>query len=206
MTYDFFSRLIDPEVTAAVQCLEDAIQKAGLNATSVDRILCVGGSSNLGPLQEKLKNKYGEGKLYYPSKVMWDISRGASVISMSSGGYGLNQDIGLMLCNHEFYPLLSKGQRLPCHENQMNFAITDDEKTARFIITDEKQSFMKEINVPAGGFMAEQFEVSCFIDPDMLLRLRIRSMRYQKQYLCLWTYDHLKIYYDLGGEDDEADG
>ena len=51
--------------------------------------------------------------------------------------------------------------------------------------------------------MSEQFEVSCFIDPDLLLRLRIRSTEFQKPYLYLWTYDRLKIYYQIEGNDND---
>lgn len=199
MNYEYFAELIEPEVTAALNCLESTISKAGLNATNIDKILCVGGSSKLKPFREKIIGIYGEEKLYFPEKVMWDISRGASIVCMSTGGYGLNQDIGLLLNDREFYPLLHKGQRLPCPERVMNFATVDDEKEARFIITDENRSFKQYISVPCGGFMNERFEVCCFIDPDLLFRLRIRSTKFQKQYLCLWTYDRLKIFYCIEG-------
>ena len=202
--YDYFAKLISPIVNDALSRLEGAIHKAGLNVTNIDKILCVGGSSKLRPLREKLEMIYGIKMLYYPEKVMWDIAKGAAVVSMSSGNFGLNQDLGLILNDGEFFPLIKKGQPLPCRERKLNFAITNDELHAKFIVTDakepEKRSFTQYITVPAGGFMKEQFELSCFIDPDHLFRFSIRSTQFMKQYLHFWTYDRLKIFYQIEGE------
>lgn len=201
--YEYFEELIQPEVDKAMTCLENAIKASGLNLTNIDCILCVGGSSKLRPLKEKLIEKYGEDMLYYPQMVMWDIAKGASIISMSSGRYGLNQDIGLMLSDGEFFALLNKNQPLPCEEKRLSFALTTNEKNARFVMTDARdeknRSFVQNVAVPAGGFLEEKFELSCFIDDDNLLRVRIRSSRFQKKVLHTWTYDRLKIYYDLKG-------
>ena len=115
--------------------------------------------------------------LYYPEKVMWDIAKGAAIVNMSSGKFGLNQDLGLILDDGEFFPLILRGQTLPCRERVISFAITNDEKHAKFVVTDakepEKRSFTQYITVPAGGFMKEQFELACFIDPYHLFRLSI---------------------------------
>lgn len=201
--YDFFAELISPIINDAVSCLEGAIKKAGLMTANIDRILCVGGSSKLLPLRKKLEGIYGNKMLFYPEKVMWDIAKGAAVVSMSSGKFGLNQDLGLILDDGEFFPLIKSGQTLPCRERKLNFAITNDENHAKFVVTDakepEKRSFTQYITVPAGGFMKEQFELACFIDPDHLFRLSIRSTQFMKQYLHFWTYDKLKIFYQIEG-------
>ena len=201
MEYSCFAELIDPEVNMALDCLENAINKSGLNRTNIDCILCVGGSSKLRPLREKLVQKYGEDMLVYPKEVMWDIAKGASIICMTGGHYGLNHDIGLVLSDDEFYPLFSKGQPLPCREVSKRLAIVDDSKQARFVITDAKdvknRSFTQNVTVPAGGFLEEQFEISCFIDENNLFRMRIRSTRFMNEVLHTWTYDRLKVFYVL---------
>ncbi len=201
--YDFFAELISPIVDDAIRLLEGVIRKAGLTTANVDKILCVGGSSKLRPFREKIEEIYGREMLYYPEKVMWDIAKGAAIVNMSSGKFGLNQDLGLILDDGEFFPLILRGQTLPCRERVISFAITNDEKHAKFVVTDakepEKRSFTQYITVPAGGFMKEQFELACFIDPDHLFRLSIRSTQFMKQYLHFWTYDKLKIYYGIEG-------
>lgn len=203
MEYEYFSELIAPEVEKAMKCLSGAVDKSGLNMKNIDCILCVGGSSKLRPLREKLIEKYGEEMLYYPQKVMWDIAKGASMISMTEGHYGLNQNIGLILSDGEFLTLMEKSQPLPCKEKNVSLAIVTDEKKAQFVITDSKEdnerSFVQYITVPAGGFYEEIFELSCFVDDDNLLRMRIRSSRKEKTVLHSWTYDRLLVYYDLEG-------
>ena len=207
--YDYFSLLIEPEINEAIDCLERTINKAGLNITNIDRILCVGGSSKLRPLKEKLISKYGEELIYYPESVMFDIASGAALINLTGGRYGLNQDLGLIMSNGEFYPLIKKGQPLPCQEAKMYFATVNDEKVAKFIVTDseksETSSFQKFITIESedAGLMSEMYEVSCFIDPDMLFRFRIRSSRFQHRYLSLWTYDKIKVFYKLGSIDEK---
>ncbi len=201
--YDQFKELIEPEVDRALFCLKSAIEKSGLNKANIDCILCVGGSSKLRPLKERLVDEYGEDMLYYPKMVMWDIAKGASLISMSCGSYGLNQDLGLMLSDGEFYTLLNKGQRLPCREKQISVALVTDEKFAKLVFTDSKdeklRSFVQNVKVPAGGFYEEMFILSCFIDEDNLFRLRVQSSRFMKTILHTWTYDRLKVFYDLEG-------
>lgn len=201
--YEQFKELIEPEVERATYCLKTAIDKSGLNKANIDCILCVGGSSKLRPLKERLIEEYGADMLYYPKMVMWDIAKGASLISMSSGTYGINQNIGLMLSDGEFYTLINKGQFLPCREKQISVALVTDEKFAKFVFTDSKderlRSFVQYVKVPAGGFYEEQFILSCFIDDDNLFRLKVQSSRFMKTILHTWTYDKLKVFYDLEG-------
>lgn len=207
LEYELFEELVQPEVNEALNCLERAIKKAGLNKANIDAILCVGGSSRLKPFRDKAIGIYGSGKLIYPEKVMWNIAEGAAVIGMtnSAGGYGLNQDIGLILSDGSFYPLLRKTQAVPCKEKKINFASVTDERSVRFLITDaedpSKRSFEQPIVLDreGQGFMSEQFEVSCYVDPDLLFRFRVRSTEFMKRYLYLWTYDKLKIYYQIEG-------
>ena len=205
--YETFEELVEPEINEAINCLNRAIEKAHLNKANIDAILCVGGSSRLKPFREKVIELYGEEKVVYPKKVMWNIAEGAAVISMSNaaGGYGMNHDVGLIMSDGSFYPLLRKGQRIPCREKKINFASVTDEQAVRFLITDAedplKRTFEEPIVIDREGqhFMSEQFEISCFVDPDLLLRFRVRSTEFMKRYLYMWTYNKLNIYYQIEG-------
>ncbi len=203
--YDFFSSLVEPEVNEALNCIERAIAKAKLNKENIDAILCVGGSSRLKPFRERVIASYGYEKIIYPEKVMWNIAEGAAVVGMSNaaGGYGMNQDIGLIMSDGSFYPLLKKGQKIPCKEKKINFASVTDEKSVRFLVTDAedpaKRTFEQPIVIDreGQGFMSEQFEVSCFVDPDLLFRFRVRSTEFMRKYLFIWTYNKLNVFYKI---------
>lgn len=209
--YDFFVELVQPEVNEAINCLKRVIEKANLNKVNIDAVLCVGGSSRLKPFREQVINEFGEDKVVYPDKVMWDIAKGAAMVSMtySSGGYGMNQDVGVIMSNGSFYPLIYKHQRVPCREKKINFASVTDEKSVRFLVTDaedpDKRSFEQPIVIDreGQGFMSEQFEVSCFVDPDLLFRIRVRSTEFMRRYLYLWTYANLKMYYQIEESKDD---
>ena len=53
LDYDWFADIIDPEVNMAMDCLKKAIDQSGVGLANIDRIVMVGGSSNLRPLIEK---------------------------------------------------------------------------------------------------------------------------------------------------------
>jgi len=206
--YELFEQLVEPEVNEAINCINVAIDKAHLNKANIDAVLCVGGSSRLKPFREKVTELFGEEKVIYPEKVMWNIAEGAAIVSMSNtaGGYGMNQDMGLILSNGTFYPLLRKGQRIPCKEKMIHFASVTDEKSVRFLITDAEDPSKRTFEQPVvieregQGFMSEKFEVSCFVDPDLLFRFRVRSTEFMRSYLYMWTYNKLNIYYQIEGE------
>lgn len=199
--YDYFSLLLEEDVSNAMRCLEEAIEKAGLNRASLDCILCVGGSSKLRPLKERLYSTYGEEMVYYPDKVMWDIAKGAAISSSRSSTFCSNQEIGVLLSNGELFPILQKGQPLPCKEFEMNFAIVDDEKYAKFVITDnkfeEKRTFTKNLLHLTRGFMGEHFILKCYVDQDFVFKIAIRSSAAYEEKFIVWKYNELKVYYKI---------
>jgi len=119
--YDYFSLLIEKDIEKAENCLKKAIEESGKSKTEIDRILCVGGSSKLRPIREKLTEIYGEDVVFYPESVMWDIAKGAAYISINQGDHTLNKPLGIILSDNSFFPIIQNGQRLPCKENIFYF-------------------------------------------------------------------------------------
>ena len=203
--YDYFSLLIEQDIENAVNCLNRAIQKAGLNSSSLDRILCVGGSSKLRPLREKLESIYGEDMLLYPDRVMWDIAKGAALISTKQGGYTLSKSIGLELCDGTFFPLFKKGQAVPCQELKMTVSVVDQDekglKDARFIFTDSQSPDERELYepfvLPLRGFADEYIQLSCYIDQDNIFKLKVGSNRVSESREKVWHYENLKVSFHI---------
>ncbi len=202
--YDFFALLLEEDVNRAVACIDDAISKSGKNIANIDRIICVGGSSKLRPLKEKLIEKYGEDLLFYPERVMWDIAKGAAISSSRSDAFCCGQDIGFLLSDGEFYPLVLDGQPLPCAEKVLSFAIVDNNGYARFVVTDNKnpelRTFSETILMKTRGFLGEHFIVSCYIDGDFVFKMKIRSNYSSDEKFTVWQYSGLKIYWRIRGK------
>lgn len=198
--YPYFSLLIENEVNQAVDCLMKALAEAGMNKESIDCILCEGGSSRLRPLQERLLKLFDRKKLIFPRKAMWDIATGVAQIAYKPGCYTLNKPMGLMLSNNKFYPLLKVGQRVPTEEKTVSFGVIDGSDEARFIISDgdeSAQSFSEIFPVKLRGFSDEVIKVSCYVDADMVFRMKIKSNRMPDDYFRVWTYSNLKVSYEI---------
>ena len=209
MDYEYFSLLVEPEVKNALNCLEAAIQKAGLNKENLDCILCVGGSSKLRPLRDKIEIIYGEDLVFYPERVMWDIAKGASVIATRPGMFALNKPIGIILSDGAFFPLFNRGQKIPCKELNLTFATVDGSKDnareAKFLITDsenaDNRTFIENITFSGRGFFDEYIKLSCYIDHNFIFKLLISSNKMHKQVGRVWSYEELKIYYQIESEE-----
>ena len=198
--YPYFSLLIENEVNQAVDCLLKALAEAGMNKESIDCILCEGGSSRLRPLQERLLKLFDRKKLIFPRKAMWDIATGVAQIAYKPGCYTLNKPMGLMLSNNKFYPLLKVGQRVPTEEKTVSFGVVDGSDDARFIISDgdeSAQSFSEIFPVKIRGFSDEVIKVSCYVDADMVFRMKVKSNRMPDDYFRVWTYSNLKVSYEI---------
>lgn len=198
--YPYFSLLIENEVNQAVDCLMKALAEAGMNKESIDCILCEGGSSRLRPLQERLLKLFDRKKLIFPRKAMWDIATGVAQIAYKPGCYTLNKPMGLILSNNKFYPLLKIGQRVPTEEKTVSFGVVDGSDDARFIISDgdeSTQSFSEIFLVKIRGFSDEVIKVSCYVDADMVFRMKVKSNRMPDDYFRVWTYSNLKISYEI---------
>lgn len=201
LDYDFFALLIENEVDKAVDCLLTALSDAGMNRESVDCIICEGGSSRLRPLQAKLLEYFDRDKLLFPRTAMWDIGSGASEIAFRPGCYTLNSPIGIIQSNNRFYPLLKIGQRVPTEEKVVKFGVIESTDEARFVLSDgenaDSQTFTEYFPVKLRGFSDEVLTVSCYIDADMVFRMKVRSNRMPDDVFRVWTYANLKVSYEI---------
>ena len=199
--YDYFALLIDNEVEQAIQCLLKALSDAGMNRESIDCIICEGGSSRLRPLQTKLLEYFEREKLIFPRTAMWDIGTGAAEIAFRPGAYMLNKPIGIIQSDNKFFPLLKIGQRIPTMEKTVKFGVIEKSDEARFVLSDgedeSNQTFIEYFPVKLRGFSDETLTVSCYIDADMVFRMKVRSNRMPDDVFRVWTYSNLKVSYEI---------
>ena len=115
--------------------------------------------------------------------------------------YYLNSPIGILQSNNRFYPLLKIGQRVPTQEKVVKFGVIEKTNEARFVLTDgetpESQTFTEYFPVKLRGFSDEVLEVSCYIDADMVFRMKIHSNRMPDDVFRVWTYSNLKVSYEI---------
>lgn len=208
--YDYFALLIENEVEQAIDCLLKALSEAGMNREAIDCIICEGGSSRLRPLQTKLLEYFDRDKLIFPRTAMWDIGAGAAEIAFRPGCYTLNRPIGIIQSDHRFYPLLKMGQRVPTEEKTVKFGVIEDSDEARFILSDGEdestRTFTEYFPVKIRGLGDEVLQVSCYIDADMVFRMKVRSNRMPDDVFRVWTYSNLNLSYEIDAPKEITNG
>lgn len=172
LEYDWFADIVDPEVTMAMGCLEEAIHQSGVGLANIDRIVMVGGSSNLRPLLEKMDEKYGD-KLFFPEETMWNVAQGAAMLAMTPGDFYSSQSIGIVLSDDAYYEILKPDTPVQGWEHTCHFGIVDSSKEARFVFggspdIEASPERFKTLSVPAYRFLQEQIVLKATIDPNMV--------------------------------------
>lgn len=210
ISYEQFRNLIENEIDKAIECLEKTITKANLNTETLDCILCVGGSSNLRPLQEKLKEKYNN-KVFIPEATGWNIAKGAAIIAGRPGKFALSRPIGLVLSDDSFLTLLEAGQPIPCNgAPPITFALTEgkpnEDKSAKFVFADAEyeadRTFSEYKTVPVRAFDDEKITLSYYVDPNFTFKAKIETNKKLPE--SLWVHDKLNVYYQIEDSDEDV--
>ena len=204
LEYDWFADIVDPEVTMAMGCLEEAIHQSGVGLANIDRIVMVGGSSNLRPLLEKMDEKYGD-KLFFPEETMWNVAQGAAMPAMTPGDFYSSQSIGIVLSDDAYYEILKPDTPVQGWEHTCHFGIVDSSKEARFVFggspdIEASPERFKTLSVPAYRFLQEQIVLKATIDPNMVFTVIAGSNMQPSEFRRLWEYTQLKCYYKLPGK------
>lgn len=204
LEYDWFADIVDPEVTMAMDCLEEAIRHSGIGLANIDRIVMVGGSSNLRPLLEKMNDRYGD-KLFFPEETMWNVGQGAAMLAITPGDYYSNQSIGIVLSDTEYYEILKPDTRIEGWEHICHFGIVDSSQEARFVFggspdIEASPDRFKTLSVPAYRFLQEQILLKASIDENMIFTAVAGSNMQPAEFRRLWEYPQLKCYYKLSGK------
>lgn len=202
--YDWFYEIIDSEVNQAINCLKKVVDESEVGMKNIDRIIMVGGSSNLRPVIEKMYAVFGE-KLYFPEETMWNVGVGTAMLSITPGKYYSNQKIGIRLSDNSLFTLLNKNELVNNWNSRHHFGIIDSNKEARFIFSgskdiDDDDSRFYTLEIPAYRFLQEQIIVESWIDENLIFNVEVSSSMRTKLYNRIWTYDRLKCFYKLPKE------
>jgi molecular chaperone DnaK len=203
LSYEWFEEVLSPIVEDAMRCLENAIRQAGSTPAGIDRVLLVGGSSNLRPLQEKMRERYGD-RLYMSGDPLWCVSKGSAVLSHLHGAYVSAQDVSVVLADGTHYALLHEGERVDGWHKVFDFGVTDTSETVRVVFAGSRDiegddSRFRTIDVPGYGFLEERLRLEAEVDKNHVFRVRMKSTMRPDRDSEVWEYDKLKLSYDISG-------
>lgn len=201
VSYEWFEAIIDGIVEDAISCLDRAISDAGETPETIDRIVMVGGSSNIGPLLDKLDNRFGD-KLFFPEQTVWSISNGAAQLSQNPGRYHSSQKVGLILADDSYFPLLNPGDPIMDWSKSVDFGLVDKSTEMRVVFSgskdiDDSEDKQQVVSVPSYRFLEEKLKVHAFVDRNSVFRVELKSSMRKQSDTVFWEYDKLKLYYSL---------
>ncbi len=204
LDYDWFAEIIDANVENAISCFDKVVAESGVGIGNIDRIIMVGGSSNLRPLIEKLDARFGE-KLYFPEETMWNVGMGAAMLSATPGAYYSNQKICIRLSNNSLFTLLKEDEKIQNWKKKHHFGVIDTTKEARFIFAgsndlDDEDTRFVTLEIPSYRFLQEQIIVEANVDRDLVFNVMASSTMRTDEYNRVWKYERLKCYYQLPKE------
>ncbi len=202
LTSDWFEEVVSPIVNRAMACVDRAISQAGTSDAGIDRILLVGGSSNLRPLRERMTERFGD-RVFFPGDEGWSVSKGAALLSYSPGSYVAAQDVSIILADGTPYYLLREGERVEGWRKSVEFGVTDASQTLRIVFSgsadiDEDEERLRLTEVRGYGFLEEKLILEAEIDKELVFRVRVRSNMRPNRDAKVWEYDRLKLSYDMG--------
>ena len=199
LDYGWFADIIQPEIEQAMSCLRQAIDQSGIGLANIGKIVMVGGSSNLGPLQDEMKKVYGD-KVYLPENSEWNVAEGAAMLANDPGGYYSNQSVGIQLSDGTYFEILGKDKLLTNWSKKFRFGIVDTSSEARFVFSgspdiDESQERYKSLAIPTYQFLQEEIDLVARVDENLVFQVLAKSSMHNKSYSRLWEYTKLKCYY-----------
>lgn len=206
ISYQDFCDMIEPEVKEAINCLLKTIEQSGVGIANIDKVILVGGSSNIELLFEEMQKLFGEDRVFSPIEKMWCVSKGASYLSIESGSYISNQSIGLIMSDNSYFELLAPNTPLKNWHINPSFGIVDTKKEARFIFSgskdiDESDDHFRVLEVPTYKFLEETVDLVAFVDEDQVFTVIAGSSMRGNSYRRVWQYLKLKVYYLFPDED-----
>lgn len=201
LSYEWFEAIIEPEINKAMKCLEDTISDSGVGLANIDRVVMIGGSSNLRPLLERMEEKYGD-KIFFPDETMWSIGDGAARLSINPGMYYAAQDLGLILSDGSYFPILRKGEKVKGWNSSTSFGLVDHTEDARLIFAgsrdlDRASDRYWVFTVPQYGFLQEKIILKSSFDDNLIFKVAAKSSMKPSKHWATWDYDRLKCYYRL---------
>lgn len=196
VNYQEFYRLIKPEITRVLKCMENTLSKIQMNLDNMGAVLLVGGSVNLRPFIEEIESNWSCYKIY-AEESDWSVSNGAAQLAIQKGEYILADSIGVTLSNGNFYPIAKAGTAVSKLNLTSTFAIVEDSDTANFIFTDSLQNILGYLHVPTFGFFKEKIDIKLEINENLVLKFVARSQKRSEKYRVEWNYSSPKFIYQL---------
>ncbi|GHU46349.1 hypothetical protein FACS1894120_2980 [Clostridia bacterium] len=197
ISYRAFMGAVYPVVEEALRAIDVAMEQSNLTCDEIDGVILVGGSCQLRVFRDLITKGFGDDNVHQPKKMQWSVAEGAAVISALSLMCELEEDVGEVLFDGGFVPLIRKGTVPPyTSEKTVKFVLSNDDKKAGFIFTNRSRStHYGHLEVPTEGVPREEIQVRCLLRLDGTATFYLKSGATDEE-IC-HNIENLKYCYSL---------
>lgn len=183
-------------VDDAIRCFEETLARNRLSIEDLGCILMIGGSVNLEPFSKAAEKRWSCIK-HYPADSDWSVAKGAAFLAINPGKYRTASDIGVVMSDDTFFPLVTAGEKVDSRKKHFTFGLVEDSDTASFIFADGYRNTLGHLDVPAFGFFQENIVLETFIDENLVFRANARSSNHGEEYARSWLYPGMALDFEL---------
>jgi molecular chaperone DnaK len=149
LTVDRFNRLIQPLIDRTIQLCQSAIACADCTAEMIDRVLLVGGSSQIPIVQQRIREEFGADRVLVHPRPMYAIAEGAAIVAA-----GLTEKVCTV--SRDYYiklvtgmeKVIAQGDTLP-HSGMQTFrTVAADQQLIHFEFFNRDEGH--QVNEPVG--------------------------------------------------------
>jgi len=134
ITRSEFEAMILPLVERTIKICQQAIKESDETEDSIDKILMVGGSSQIPIVQQKLKEVFGEDKVVVHPRPMYAIVEGAAIVAagLTEKCLTVSRDYCIQLADDPRFVLIKKGDELPVKKSIIIETEADGQRLIHF--------------------------------------------------------------------------
>lgn len=188
-----FERMIEDLLQLTLAECRKVLHEAKMEASQIDEIVLVGGSSRIPRVQELVKELFGRpiNKSFNPDEV---VAVGAAIqAAMLSGSLedvqlldATSMSVGIEIEGGGFAPVIPKNTTIPCRSKKVVSTITDYQTSVKIHVLQGEDSVAQRnislgefelTGVPAAPRGVARIEVSFAIDADGVVSVRAREKK-----------------------------
>lgn len=194
---EFFAMVVAPFLEKVVYALQETLKKSMITKEDLGAIVLVGDTAKIPIFQELMRSVFAVDKIVMAEKMEWSVAYGAAAINLSKATEFISEDVGILLANNEFYPLLKKDvAQVGTVIEPINLVLEPGQKPAKFIFTNPKKRINYGVkDIPTTGLLREVFTVQASIDFDQIARINITNSADDS--VCNLAINKLKFHYKL---------
>lgn len=182
ITRGTFEALIARDIDAAMHQVELTMEKAGISADEVDRVLMIGGTSLVPAVAEALRLVFGPFRVVGVPNAPTIIAEGAAIVAHHDWKPYLVYPLGVRLSDDTYHPVFDAGSVLlpDMKVTELTFYCTDHrDGVARLIIAEQKRHkewltkclMPIKVNPTLRNTRVERVHTEFMFDEDLILRV-----------------------------------